>query len=275
VSGQSISDSISVSPEGRLALFEQKHQIDRTALLSKLQAAMAEQQELDQYMAAHAREAADWKTLKNKFTYRRARALASLDHLGNEIKESRFDDRDKTEWAGRLSRLREELDSSLAIRASAARFLTSIARRSSLRTRGRPGAGLVNVCLQQLLDELRTINGHHINKLDRLAYVGALAQVCGMMRRQARDPGAAVAKRLKGKAVAATREQLEAARRLALSMRIPQDPNQESIGETVTWVSALARGEWAAVPAVRFPDSKSPMPDARQKSRKENESEEN
>jgi hypothetical protein len=127
VSGQSISDSISVSPEGRLALFEQKHQIDRTALLSKLQAAMAEQQELDQYMAAHAREAADWKTLKNKFTYRRARALASLDHLGNEIKESRFDDRDKTEWAGRLSRLREELDSSLAIRASAARFLTSIA----------------------------------------------------------------------------------------------------------------------------------------------------
>ena len=58
-------------PEGRLAFLEHQYAIERKPLETKLQEAIAEQEQLDAFVGRYAREAALWKKLVNQYRRRR------------------------------------------------------------------------------------------------------------------------------------------------------------------------------------------------------------
>jgi hypothetical protein len=245
-----------VTPAGRLARLEHLYSsIPRAELAAKLNAAIVEQRALDDFIVTHAQDAREWTQRAESLTGRRTRALAAIDGLLGEIRECRLADQGKSDLADRLRALRAELDELLAIRTKAARFLASIARRTSMRGVGIPPKGRwVDFCFRKLLEDLARV-APDMTKAERLDYLAALAHECG-----APDAGvspAAVGKRIERlnelvtdrKLILFTRRDLEALRQYSLSFRSDGDPIQMSVGDTLEWARALAAGEWPPVPA--------------------------
>ena len=82
----------------------------------------------------------------------------------------------------------DSLSEALTLQVTAAQHLATAARFSSFRSKGRPEVGLVNARLAELVDSVSSSKEKPIPRERRLDYVAALAQVCGVIERDARTP---------------------------------------------------------------------------------------
>ena len=185
-------------PLGVLATIEHEYDIDREQLGPVLRQARAEQDEVDAVMAPFAQSAHHWDAVERKLQYRQRQTLEAIDSVVKALGESRFDEVAREFLRARMGYLRALFPQMYQTRISLSKILASLARRGAPRGPGRPSQRIVNDCLQRLVNELtnRKRQPARVPKETALRYVGALAQVVGIMPESLIGPGGAVRRRL-------------------------------------------------------------------------------
>ncbi len=228
------------TPLGRLVALERRYPIDRPPLQEALRRAIADQRSLDEFMKDNSHDAGEWARVARRWDDFASQANKATDLLVGLVSSSRLDQAAKAHFASRLFTLREELAPTMKVQAAAARFMATLSLPSLTRRRGRPGAGIVNACLSDLVEDLA---GQHIPKEQCLAYVAALAQVEGVIAEDARAPISDIRNRTKR---TTHRQKLQALK--SLQQAYLASPMSGVAGKTVaeaaTQARLIAQGHW-------------------------------
>ncbi len=215
-----------VRPLGVLATIERQYPIDQGQLESVLRQARAEQDEVDAVTAPFAQSAHDWNAVTRKLQLRQRQTLAAIDRVVEALGESRFDEVAREFLRARMGYLRALFAQMYQTRISLSKILASLARLGAPRGRGRPSQNIVNDCLRSLVNELtsRERRSAPVPKETALRYVGALAQVVGIMPESLAGPGGAVRRRL--------------------SKHKGRGPTKRGLDEMVAQLNQLAFADW-------------------------------
>ena len=216
----------SVRPHFVLATIKDQYDIDQGQLELVLRHARAEQEEVDAVMAPFAQSTHHWNAVTRKLQLRQRQTLAAIDRVVEALGESRFDEVAREFLRARMGYLRPQFAWMYQTRISFSKILASLARLGAPRGRGRPSQSIVNDCLQRLVNKLtsRKRQSKPLPKEKALRYVGALAQVVGIMSESLADPGGAVRRRL--------------------SKHKGRGPTKRDIDEVVAQINQLAFADW-------------------------------
>ena len=227
----------------RLAVLEHTHKIDRAPMEARLRQAIAEQQELDVFVHEHAEHTRDWEDLARRLTYQARKVRAAVDLLRDALKTSRFDDRARAHFAVRLHELRSELGQTIPIQAAAARYLASVAGGHYLRGPGHPKASIVNACLAELVVQLRT-DKPALTGAVRHRYVASLAQFCGVLESNLKNPGEALRKRLRRPPQGSRRKPFEVVQQVLMALPDRHSEKPRSGREVAAEAFDVVHGRW-------------------------------
>ena len=238
----------SANPLGRLAALEYKYRIDRKPLEDRLRAAIEEQRQLDDFIREHAQQTQNWERFARQRKHAAGKVAAAVDLLRDELRLSRFSDPARAHLSARLFMLRKELGVTIPIQEKAGLFLSSVAGGSLLRAEGRPAASVVNVnaCLAELVAHLQHRNGKPKlpGEVCRL-YVASLAQFCGFLDADLKNPAEALRKRLGRRHSFMTYEQAEGwAKLMRVDLRGRRSDGRRSRPELAAEAFEVVHGRW-------------------------------
>ena len=164
------------NPLGVLATLEHQCQIERGPLDQALQAAVGEQRELDEWLTAFAGQVARWKKEARRLEQRRDHLEQCFQKMKEELLDAPFHQEEAVHLLARLKYLRDQVSNKLQSRSMLASVLRQTIEVGGKRGPGKPGAGLINRCLRDLVDQLTGPNDREKRwtpKFGQLAKVGS------------------------------------------------------------------------------------------------------
>ena len=201
--------------------------------LFELRQAIADQAELDAFVKRHAQEADAWQNLAKAYQKRRGCVVQAAEWLSRELDATRVDDSKKNVLVDTIRGTSDSLSEALTLQVTAAQHVATAARFSSFRSKGRPEAGLVNARLAELVDGVSSSKGQPVLRERQLDYVAALAQLCGVIEKDARVPRGALRNRIRSPRVRAPLALLEAMREGFLAMPLKNPKRDETFGQAL------------------------------------------